>query len=107
MPLDGAQLNPTAQHLINAKIFLQERGWCPDGAFGEGGTVCIAAAIGETCGRAGCGRALSVMSRTIGVELYSDIAIGRWNDTPGRTIEEVLNAFDRAIALAMEEGNAS
>jgi hypothetical protein len=32
--------------------------------------------------------------------------LARWNDTPGRTVEEVYAAFDRAIALAMETPDA-
>jgi hypothetical protein len=29
--------------------------------------------------------------------------IAAWNDTPGRTVEEVLIAFDKAIALSEQE----
>ena len=32
--------------------------------------------------------------------------VSAWNDAPGRTKEEVLAAFDRAIALAEREGGA-
>lgn len=31
------------------------------------------------------------------------IGIGEWNDDPARTKEEVLTAFDKAIALAEQE----
>ncbi len=108
MPLDGSQLNPAVQHLINAKNYLQEHGWCPNGAGGEGGTVCIATAIAiTTTGDRFPAEVISAISRTIGVHPPIGVAIGVWNDAPGRTIEEVLDAFDRAIALAMEEDNAS
>jgi hypothetical protein len=31
-------------------------------------------------------------------------SLAEWNDAPGRTQAEVLNVFDRAIALAKERG---
>lgn len=37
-------------------------------------------------------------------KVIGENSIGKWNDMPGRTKEEVLEAFDKAIALAEKEG---
>lgn len=45
------------------------------------------------------------MGVALGVEpsWIDGYTIGRWNDTTGRTIDEVLDGFDRAIVLAMND----
>lgn len=115
MPFDGTQLNETAQHLLRAKQYLLDHGWCSYGAEGDNGTVCVAMAMwragkggrsakGVDAGR--CAETANIFVRAIGhpkVEMPG-ILIGGWNDTPGRTLDEVLATFDRAIALAMAEG---
>jgi hypothetical protein len=62
--------------------------------------VCSDTAIG--CDFAG-EEALSVMERAIGLKREKGEYLYRWNDVPGRTQNEVLAAFDKAIAIAKVE----
>jgi hypothetical protein len=45
-------------------------------------------------------RAPRLLSRLLGDERQQIQTIFDWNDTPGRTVQEVLALFDRAIAAA-------
>ena len=109
MPFDGTQLNETAAHLLRAKQYIEEHGWCSEGPF-LGQTVCMVQALGHTLTFAGPmfrGKsALFHLGHAIGCSpSYIDgHSVGKWNDTPGRTLDEVYAAFDRAIALAMDGG---
>ena len=108
MPFDGAQLNETAAHLLRAKEYILDHGWCWGAPHGDSGTVCVVVALGATAQDrpfaaapyfAACA-AVPYFTRAVGVEDKTG-NIAAWNDTPGRTVHEVLAAFDRAIALAM------
>lgn len=107
MPFDGRQLNETTRHLLRAKEYLENNGWCSTGPRGEAGEVCISSAI-ALAAPGWNHRAGYIMGVALGVEpSYIDgHTIGQWNDAPGRLLNEVLAAFDKAIALAMEEDHA-
>lgn len=109
MPFDGTGLNETAAHLLRAKQYILDNGWCSRGASEAPSKVCMAVAINSTWDKvnyaAGC-RALYFLGRAIDVNViigFGGVAIGRWNDFPGRTLKQVLTAFDRAIELAMAD----
>lgn len=60
-------------------------------------------------GAVGCGSMFACNATVPAVELLlaaSEIktSLPKWNDTPGRTVAEVLAAYDRAISLAAQEG---
>ena len=86
--------------LIAAKQELLTRGWCQgeyvNCATGE---VCVLGAF-QSAASAGPERimAQTLFSQAIGVDAYDFIP--GWNDDPARTPVDVLQAFDRAIALA-------
>ena len=63
----------------------------------HGSTTCAAVAIEDACVRFGFkyGEAFEPFRKAIG---RRDVIC--WNDAPGRTKEEVLAAFDRAIEIA-------
>jgi hypothetical protein len=94
MPFDGTQLNPTVAHLLRAKRCIEEHGWNQGGYESADGRVCALGALLKTGW--GVGKARMFLLRVVDAVIYD------WNDTPGRTIEEVYDALDRAIALAME-----
>jgi hypothetical protein len=92
------QVNEVAAHLMRAKRYIEEHGWCPFGPRDDIGAVCMVAALG-----ADYGPRWPALRRLCEAAGESDgYSLARWNDTPGRTIEEVYAAFDQAIALAME-----
>lgn len=100
---------PVSQTLRRAKQYLLDHGWSPDGPQTADGKVCAAYAIGycQAYGNYKNYRTFAKAIPIVGTEDIHDvnlpINIGRWNDTPGRTFEEVLAAYDRAIALAEVE----
>lgn len=106
MPFDGTELNETAAHLLRAKRYIEEHGWSPCGwkITAAGVERCVLGALTETSASLSLtllwdGAPWRLMAKAVG-----RIHIDKWNDTPGRTVEEVYAAFDRAIALAMEPG---
>jgi predicted amidohydrolase len=100
MPFDGTQVNETAAHLMRAKRYIEEHGWCPLGVRDNIGRVCVVAALNVGVDYDAMQPALRRLCEAAGEDDLFHLA--RWNDTPGRTVEEVYAAFDRAIALAME-----
>jgi hypothetical protein len=66
-----------------------EEGWC-QGAVRKRGAVCAMGAISDNV------EALVVLYRAFGGP-----GIPRWNDMPGRSKEDVLALYDRAIALSL------
>jgi hypothetical protein len=102
--------------LIEARRLIAEKGWTQDAyardAKGrnsltegfDGDPVCFCAdgAIRwATHMHQGREEARCLLNKAIGNErVFSGYDAWKWNDTPGRTKEEVLSAFDRAIALA-------
>ena len=47
MPFDGTQVNETAAHLMRAKRYLEEHGWCPVGSRDGEGRVCMIEALSD------------------------------------------------------------
>lgn len=97
MPLDGKSLPPVAAALVGAKELLTESVWFnphQNRPWKSGETHCAATAIEamteddeET--RFAAFKALMRVTSGAGIE--------PWNDRSGRTLEEVRDAFDRAI----------
>lgn len=104
MPFDGTQLNATAAHLLRAKRYIEEHGWSPLGwsSFTGSQDRCVLGAMVATDangGNDGVEVPKGVFKRAI-----NSLNVPEWNNAPGRTVEEVYAAFDRAITLAMEDG---
>jgi hypothetical protein len=112
MPFDGTT-NPTLETLIRARQILAEDGWCQGVLWDHRGRVCAIGALLK-------GRDLpwqydrSPILPAVGVlveanqlppanehgyfpEALLQISVVKWNNAEGRTKEEVLDAFDRAI----------
>jgi hypothetical protein len=101
MPFDEVNLNETAAHLLRAKHYIVEHGWCSCGLRGPHGEVCMVAALIGTQKKM-LGRSLDLIESILAARQQPhSVGIGSWNDTPGRTLDEVFDVFDRAIALAM------
>ena len=99
MPFDGSESNAVIAHLLRAKEYIARHGWCHGAAANEGGGVCAARAIGNT--RGPCTESDDPFE--FFKSAISCRHIGRWNDASGRTLDEVNDAFDRAIELAFSE----
>lgn len=85
------------------KANIETKGWCQgneEAVFGKSGRCCAATAI-PYVGR-DAERAVNLLKRAN--SLNPNVGIAEWNDAPGRTVEEVLAAYDKAIALAEREG---
>jgi hypothetical protein len=101
MPFDGKNVSWDALHLMKAKAYIEEHGWCSYGYENDSGNVCVIAAIHRSGPE---GRYMPrIASIFVDVNAIEYGLIGCWNDAPDRTYE-VLAAFDRAIGYAMEMG---
>lgn len=69
----------------------------------DGCALCVSMAISEAAKVSGVCSADFIFARAIGVK-DETAGVYAWNDAPERTHAEVLEAFDRAIALAESEG---
>lgn len=108
MPYDATPIDETAAHLMRARAYLVEHGWCSHGAGDSYGRVCVASAIAAvSVAKLHSGTAGWLMGKALGVfpSRIDGYTIGRWNDAPGRTYAEVLAAFDRAIELALADSS--
>lgn len=90
-----------------AAEYLEEHGWCGPGEFnsfsgsmGDGNPSCMAIAISQfsqqTDGRVSPLEETAWNFAANALELNSDDGFGavlRWNDTPGRTADEVINTL--------------
>ena len=103
-------MNYTDQVKADAKAaadYIREHGWCQGDFSVADGSCCAAgarnAAIYGDPFRIKCGRTLEQGRRrsdltsafVIEAGIPCDTTIPEWNDTPGRTKEEVLAVFDR------------
>jgi hypothetical protein len=89
------------ENLQAAAAIIRERGWCQNQGSDADGGCCLARALGEAERATGATgefvlAAMSCMHiRSLGIK----DAI-KWNDTPGRTKEEVLELLERAAETA-------
>lgn len=105
MPFDGTTLPTQAAYLIRAKNYLLERGWCSCGPrSGPGGRVCMMMALSEDNSlpqEEAYFHAAATLAHVLRLRDSDPNTVGKWNDQSGRTLDEVLGAFDAAIALEM------
>lgn len=92
---------PDSEFLDCAAKYIEEHGWHQGSLSDAAGAVCLIGAL-SACGGGG--------SRQL-YELLTGISHGlaEWNDTPGRTPEEVIDllAIASAEAAWLEEGNTN
>jgi hypothetical protein len=104
----GRAMNPTSDAisvLKNTKFLLQARGWYQGNYTDQHGRMCLVGAM--NC--AAFGEAFDVratpadqyITRALGIA--GTETIGAWNDTPGRTVDEVIGVIDMAISLAQQD----
>ncbi len=120
MPFDGATLPPQAAYLLRGKNYLLEHGWNHNGPGDErgskstGGPVCMMLALGRD-GAVEETRSVDQHSYMAAAATFAHIlklnsclggAVGFWNDAPERTLAEVLDVYDQAIALEMTRDHA-
>ena len=106
MPFDGKDLSPkylspVACALMRGRSRI-ERGWCQGKMASPTGVCAIGALSGAVVYGHEAERAVKILNLAIGEgssQSWHDVI--RWNDAPGRTKEEVLDLYDRAIALAL------
>jgi hypothetical protein len=112
MPFDGTT-NPTLETLIRARQILAEGGWCQGVLVDHRGRVCAIGALlkghdlpwkddrSEILPAVGvlveANQLPLAVERGCSPEALLQISVVEWNNAAGRTKEEVLDAFDRAI----------
>jgi hypothetical protein len=88
---------------------IETNGWCQGDELAirgkEPGPCCAATAPPFWINLNDVMNALDVLKRTIGLDDSTQLA--NWNDAPGRTVEEVLAAYDKAIAAAEAQEQAN
>lgn len=87
--------------LRDAHALIVEKGWWQGGRTrAVKGTHCAISALTSTGVNESLAEeeAMGLLTEAIGVSTLVDVV--DWNDAPGRTVEEVLAAFDRAIEIA-------
>lgn len=96
----------TSEILKSAKDEMLQRGWCQGGFVGEHGEVCMEWAMNLALVNDRCFEAYPIAMNALRQATFGHAdcqSIASWNDTPGRQPEEVLAAFDRAIAIAEQQ----
>lgn len=105
MPFDGTNLTEVQQTLIAARELI-EKGWCKGALKRElksGPKYCMIGALEwSTSNLDTCFESKDILASIINGE--SDRSIVEWNDAKERRKTHVLEAFDRAIIKAGENG---
>jgi hypothetical protein len=88
----------TSAILVEARQYLIDHGWIQGRLYAASGAVCALGATFFAC-------PTNPYQRETAQDCLSMICkdIGRWNDEPGRTIENVLALFDEAVSMALSE----
>jgi len=84
------------EHLAKARELLEEKGWCQGTLRDEQGRLCVTGAIIVSSG--GYPRLAYKMTDILSKKLGEDLT--HWNDTFGRTKEEVIALLKEAEASA-------
>lgn len=94
------------QVLRGTRGVLERSGWCQGRFTGPDGTHCLIGAISTAAGSDLEISAIDdvheelrreIRSTGYGADHQFEIAISKWNDEPGRTVEEVYGLLDRTV----------
>lgn len=89
----------TVEVLRGARALLAVHGWCQEEFLNAAGCYCAAGALNDAAGStAQWSNGDSRDARDALKAALGEFSVLAWNDVPGRTVDEVLAAFDRAIA---------
>lgn len=92
MPFDSSGLDETGMHLLNAANYLEDHGWCQNTLINARGNVCLITAISINPNVDRSARRL--LYYLVNRKGAADIQL--WNDYPGRTKEEAIQALREA-----------
>ena len=93
MPFDGSGLDDVTKLLIEGRERIERGGFCK-GRFKSGTAFCTLGAL--SWGERPSPRQIGARRRLCRAIVDNDII--RWNDAPERTKQDILDAFDAAIA---------
>lgn len=103
MPDGETGFGPIATTLMQARALLTPETWVQGmGVFSGGGRYCVMTALGKASGTATGHYPLFISSRNFFYTATGIKSGSEWNDT--HTYAEVMEGFDKAIALAIQEG---
>ena len=82
-----------------AKTRIEKQGWAHGYPGASPGPVCVIVALSDVAGGQYF-RCRHFVERAITGDAGGSVYIGRWNDRPERTLDDVYQMLDRAVALA-------
>lgn len=85
-----------ADVLDDAADYIEANGWCQKHLESPTGEVCASGAIRAVEPGAAWGDGYDALALFLGLDNWLVSSIPRWNDAPGRTEQEVLDAFRAA-----------
>ena len=89
-----------ADHLLRARGRIVRDGWCSNGLGDDGKPVCpLGAVYFEGRESFAWKVAYRLLQRALPPDASGDVPV--YSNAPGRTLEEILALFDRAIELAL------
>lgn len=98
----------TARDLENAATLLREMGWCQGSMTNGAGCHCAMGALAVICEGEWTPRwdeAREALYRQFGGR-HAIPSLVEWNDTPGRTAEEVISALEAAASLTRSRASS-
>lgn len=88
------ELEPWRQWFLKAAEYIRTHGWCKYQARADDGRVCTMGALYYVCPKNHHEDARDHLEKFLGKQASQGIPA--WNDTPGRTKEEVIAALESA-----------
>ncbi len=101
-------VSPAVKLLTEARGLIENNGWCQGALWNNSGEYCIYGALFHVHCGSPHGNVTSILAEArtslclaSKAQPATPSGLVKWNNTPGRTKEEVLAAFDKAIARSM------
>lgn len=94
--LDRTKLSPLGEGLLEASRIIELRGWCQGQGVDREGRVCALQAIFISFGdhnETNYLKAKFALAKHLGLDTECNLIIAGWNDHPGRSQDEVVNAL--------------
>lgn len=89
-------MSPAGEIILAAKKLIEKHGWCQLVSENGKGNICLAQALGRANSYE-TGNFEVYVAAQRAIEIIAREPMVRWNDTVGRTVEEVYSVLDEAV----------